>query len=102
MDYWVAGSNEGGSFPALMLNRKLFDYVGYQSLSYVNRSFIKLKRVSLGYTLPRQLTKKAGIQTARVYCTVNNPLYINKSDWMEGYDPEGQQRSVTLGVNVNF
>jgi hypothetical protein len=56
----------------------------------------------LGYTLPRQLTKKAGIQTARVYCTVNNPLYINKSDWMEGYDPEGQQRSVTLGVNVNF
>ena len=102
MDYWVAGSNEGASFPGLMANRKLFDYVGYQSLWYVEQSFIKLKRVSLGYTLPKSLTKKASIQSARVYCTVENPLYIVKKDWMKHWDPEGQQRSVTLGVNVNF
>ena len=102
MDYWVAGSNEGGSLPALMLNRKLFDYVGYQSLGYCEQSFIKLKRIALGYTLPKSLVKKMSIQSARVYATVNNPLYIVKNDWMKEFDPEGQQRSVTIGLNVNF
>ena len=102
MDYWVAGTNEGGSFPGLMLNRKFFDYTGYQSMWYVEQSFIKLKRISLGYTLPKSLTKKANMQSVRVYCTVNNPFYIVKEDWMKHWDPEGQQRSVTLGVNVNF
>ena len=102
MDYWVAGSNEGASFPGLMANRKLFDYTGYQSLWYVEQSFIKVKRISLGYTLPKSLTKKASIQSARIYCTVNNPFYIVKKDWMKHFDPEGQQRSVTLGLNVNF
>ena len=102
MDYWVAGSNEGGSFPGLMLNRKLFDYTGYQSLWYCEQSFIKLKRVTVGYTLPKDLVKKASMQSVRVYCTVNNPFYIVKEDWMKHWDPEGQQRSVTLGVNVNF
>ena len=102
MDYWVAGTNEGGSFPALMQNRKLFDYTGYQSLWYCEQSFIKLKRISVGYTLPKSLVKKAYMQNVRVYCTVNNPFYIVKKDWMKHWDPEGQQRSVTLGLNVNF
>ena len=102
MDYWVADSNEGGSMPGLMLNRKLFDYVGYQALGFCDHSFIKLKRIAVGYTLPKSLTKKASIEKARIYCTVNNPLYIVKEDWMKEFDPEGQQRSITLGVNVNF
>jgi len=102
MDYWVAGTNEGGSFPALKLNSKLFDYVGYQSLGYVEHSFIKLKRVTVGYTLPKSVSKKLHMSSARVYATVNNPLYIVKEDWMKEWDPEGQQRSVTVGVNVNF
>ncbi len=102
MDYWVAGSNEGGSLPALKLNSKLFDYVGYQSLGYCEQSFIKLKRVTVGYSLPKSVVKKLNIQRARVYATVDNPLYIVKEDWMKQFDPEGQQRSVTLGVSVNF
>ena len=102
MDYWVAGSNEGASLPGLMLNRKLFDYVGYQSLGYCEQSFIKLKRISLGYTLPKSVVQSMKIQSVRLYATVNNPLYIVKEDWMKHFDPEGQQRSVTVGLNVNF
>ena len=102
MDYWVEGSNEGASLPGLMRNRKLFDYVGYQSLGYCEQSFIKLKRIALGYTLPRSLLKTLTLQKVRVYATVNNPLYIVKEDWMKHWDPEGQQRSVTVGLNVIF
>ena len=102
MDYWVAGSNEGGSFPALMQNYNFYDYLGYTAYWYCDQSFIKLKRVALGYTLPRSVIKKLGIEKLRVYATVNNPLYIVKEDWMKEFDPEGQQRSITFGLNVNF
>ena len=102
MDYWVADTNEGASLPGLMRNRKLFDYVGYQSLGYCEQSFIKLKRIALGYTLPKSVLKTLTLQKVRVYATINNPLYIVKEDWMKHWDPEGQQRSVTVGLNVTF
>ncbi len=101
-DYWVEGTNEDGFLPALYKDRKLFDYVGYQSLQYCDNSFIKLKRVSVGYTLPQSITKKWGVSRIRVYGTVNDPLYFVKSDWQKHFDPEGNQRSVTFGLNVNF
>ena len=101
-NYWAAGTNEGGTLPALYKGRNLYDYVGYQSLGYCDNSFIKLKRITLGYTLPKSAIQAMGIHNLRVYCTINDPLYFVKNDWQKHYDPEGNQRSVTLGVNVNF
>ena len=101
-DYWVAGTNEGGSLPALYKGRNLFDYTGYQALSYCEKSFIKLKRVTLGYSLPAKALKAIGISRLRIYATVNDPLYFVKNDWQKHYDPEGNQRSVTVGLNINF
>ncbi len=102
MDYWVANTNEGGTFPALMQNFNFYDYKGYTAFWYCDQSFIKLKRIALGYTLPRTALRSLGIEKLRLYATVNNPFYIVKEDWMKHFDPEGQQRSVTIGVNVNF
>ena len=34
--------------------------------------------------------------------TINDPLYFVKNDWQKHFDPEGNQRSVTVGLNVNF
>ena len=101
-DYWVPGTNEGGSFPALMQNFNFYDYKGYTAYWYCDQSFIKIKRIALGYTLPRSATRSLGIEKLRVYATVNNPFYIVKEDWMKEFDPEGEQRSVTVGLNVNF
>ena len=103
MGYWVAGSNEGGLFPALMQNRAFYDYVGYQSYWFCDHSFVRVKRIALGYTLPRRALSALGsIQKLRVYATVNNPFCFVKDDMMKDFDPEGQQRSVTIGLNVNF
>ncbi|MCF0244427.1 MAG: TonB-dependent receptor [Bacteroidaceae bacterium] len=101
-NYWAADTNESGTLPALRKGAKLFDYVGYQSLQYCENSFIKIKRISLGYTLPKSVLKNAGINKIRFYATVNDPFYFVKNDWQKNYDPEGAQRSVTLGLNVIF
>ncbi len=48
-------------------------------------SFLRLQSVTLGYTLPRALTIKAGIQNVRVYATATNLFCITN---YSGYDPE--------------
>ena len=102
MNYWVAGTNEGGSLPALYKDKRLYEYKGYQALSYIDRSFFKIKRISLGYTLPKRISKRARIENLRVYATVTDPFHWSKSSWMDGYDPEGLARSVVFGANLTF
>lgn len=102
MDYWMVGTNEGALLPGAYKGRNFFDYVGYQSISFADNSFIKLKRITVGYTLPKTVIKKLGISNVRVYATVNDPLYWVKDDFQKGYDPEGNQRSITFGLNLNL
>ena len=48
-------------------------------------SFLRLQNITVGYTLPKQLTKKFACEQLRVYCTLNNVyVWTNYS----GYDPE--------------
>jgi TonB-linked SusC/RagA family outer membrane protein len=48
-------------------------------------SFLRFSNLTIGYTLPRQLTQRVGVQNLRIYGTVNN-LYV----WTKysGQDPE--------------
>lgn len=79
-------------------------------------SFLRLNTITLGYSLPRQLLKKAAINQARVYATVNN---IHTFTSYTGYDPEvantdnptkkglddsayPRAKSFVIGLNVTF
>lgn len=102
MDYWMKDSNEDALLPGAYKGRKFYEYTGYQGFWYADNSFIKLKRITVGYTLPKATLKKLGIGNLRIYATVNDPLYWVKSDYQKGYDPENNQRSVTAGISVKF
>ncbi len=79
-------------------------------------SFLRLRSLTLGYTLPKQLTARLGIQNLRVYASGTNLLLFTK---YTGLDPESssssdqnqpgidlgtppQPRSLQLGVNVGL
>lgn len=82
-------------------------------------SFLRLRNVSLGYTLPKSLIAPVGIESLRVYVNVTNLFTITK---YSGADPEGntaadythgtvqgldfaippQPRQVVFGVNLAF
>jgi TonB-linked SusC/RagA family outer membrane protein len=75
-------------------------------------SYMRIKNVTLGYTLPAALTNRANIGAVRFYVTTNNLFTFTK---YKGYDPEvgmdqygidaaryPQSRNVLLGLNVNF
>jgi hypothetical protein len=48
-------------------------------------SYIRLKNISLGYTFPKQMVRKWGIESLRIYTNIQNLLTITDYD---GYDPE--------------
>ncbi|MFP9114402.1 SusC/RagA family TonB-linked outer membrane protein [Flavobacterium sp. RHBU_3] len=71
-------------------------------------SFVRLKNVQLGYTLPSDILGKYGISSFRVYASGFNLFTISK---VKDYDPEGnsesgqfypQQKIINLGFNVQF
>lgn len=76
-------------------------------------SYMRLKNIQLGYTLPKSWTNKVFISSLRVYVAAENLLTLTG---YEGFDPEisydasagidrgiyPQARTFTLGVNLNF
>jgi hypothetical protein len=78
-------------------------------------SYVRLKVMQLGYTLPRNLTKKVSIQKLRLFVTGENLLTFTGYD---GFDPEiasgsyttigvdkgiyPQSRTISVGANISF
>ena len=62
-------------------------------------SYLRVKNITLGYTLPQNLSKKAYIENARVYFSCTNPFLIYKGHDLP-IDPEvnsGQGYASTYG-----
>ena len=64
-------------------------------------SFLRINNITLGYTLPANITKRIKLDRARFYFTVNNVAVLTK---YSGYDPEVSARRsnpVTPGVDYS-
>jgi hypothetical protein len=107
-DYWTE-DNPSNDFPAINANRSITSYTGYYALQYVDGSFFKIKNITLGYTLPQNVLKKANISKCRFYATITNPFVVAKSHLLKDYDPEMNgslnyplTKQMVFGVNLSF
>jgi TonB-linked SusC/RagA family outer membrane protein len=109
-DYWTP-ENPTNDFPRYYLQRttQYTDPTQIASLSVVDGSYVKIKNITLGYELPRNLTQKAGISRVRFYGTLYNPIIFAKSHLLKDTDPESGAgdsfplyRQMVFGVNVSF
>ncbi|MDR0863733.1 MAG: TonB-dependent receptor [Candidatus Symbiothrix sp.] len=73
-------------------------------------SYLRLKNIQLGYTIPKQLTERLGIERLRFYVGGSNLLTFTQ---YKGFDPEvgdngrdwgnfPQARTLLFGLNMNF
>ncbi|MBQ8386785.1 MAG: hypothetical protein IJX48_04980 [Paludibacteraceae bacterium] len=72
-------------------------------------SYLRLKNLQVGYTLPKNVTEKFRCSRLRFYLTASNLFTITK---YSGYDPEvgsgvdygnyPQSRTFTFGLNATF
>jgi TonB-linked SusC/RagA family outer membrane protein len=85
-------------------------YYSAEAMNYMEVSFVKIKNISLGYTINKALLSKVGISRLRVYVNVLDPFVF--SDYV-GWDPEYTTTSAVngngpssityqFGVNVEF
>jgi TonB-linked SusC/RagA family outer membrane protein len=102
VDYWTP-ENPTNDYPRPNATRTL-NYV--TTLTERQASFAKIRNVTLGYTLPKALTGKIGIDNARFYVSGKN-LYTFSS--LKDFDPEGEgvidrplNRVFVVGLNVGF
>lgn len=73
-----------------------------------NRSFLRLKNIELGYTLPERFLSKVGVKALRVYVSGQN-MFVWDNLRITHVDPEQNNsygypitKNVTLGLNINF
>lgn len=78
--------------------------------AWVDADFIKVRNITLGYTLPQKLINRVGVEKLRVYANVLNPFVW--TDY-EGFDPEWADASLNraggpatityqFGVSLSF
>lgn len=71
-----------------------------------NGAYMRIKNITLGYTIPSNITKKFFVNKLRVYFSANDLPAFSK--YPEGFDPEWDQSgdlimsSYIFGLNVSF
>ena len=107
-NYWTP-ENPSNDFPVMNYLMGPSNFTGFAGLNYIDGSFFKIKNISLGYTLPANISKKASIQKFRVYATLTNPVIVAKSHLIKGYDPEMNgvldyplTKQFVAGLNITF
>ena len=85
----------------------------YTDMALFNASYLNVKNITLGYTLPKQWTSKAGVSSMRVFFTADNVFMFTGH---AGFDPRmslvgglevgayayPSMRTISVGVDLNF
>lgn len=94
LESWSAERYEKGlpiSFPRLSVGNDVNKH-NYQNSTFWTRdaSYLRLKNIELGYTLPSRIMQKANISSVRVFLSGNN--LHTWSGMFKGVDPEASQQ----------
>ena len=106
LDRWTP-ENHNASYPRITKDSQTNYAVS--SFWLQNASYVRLKNISFGYTLPKQLLGKAGIDRLKVFVSGENLLTFSGLD---GLDPESPSdtrgafysnvKKVSLGLKMTF
>lgn len=100
VDYWTP-ENPTNEYPKT--GNQVTNYGS--TLGYFDATYMKVRSINLGYSLPSSWISKAGLSSLRVYAQVQNPFKAFFSDYVKagGLDPEtnGFGGSTTEGFGPN-
>jgi TonB-linked SusC/RagA family outer membrane protein len=110
-DRWT-GEGTSNTFPRLTTNDTNNNFTNSSDFFIEDGSYFRIKTLQLGYTLPVNVSTRAGIKKVRLYVSGNNLLTFTK---YSGFDPEigggsfgvdrgiyPQARSFLVGLNTTF
>lgn len=111
LDRWT-GVGTSNTYPRLVNGDPARNFSTPSSFHFSSGAYFRIKTIQVGYTLPKSLVSKVGLQQLRVYLSSNNLFTITE---YSGYDPEigggsygidrgiyPQARSFMAGINVTL
>ncbi len=103
VDYWTP-EDPDADFPRPHRQREMPRYLSARAVW--DASYVQLRSITLGYTLPQRFATRLGVERLRLYAAGNNLFYWTNFD---SYNPEQGDvegypvaRSLTLGLNLSF
>ena len=107
LDHWTA-DNPNAYFPRL--KSYTAETAGDMSIAQTrylqNAAYMRIKNITVGYTLPKSLTRKLHLEDVRLYFSGDNVAEFTKLS--HNVDPEGldlthpMQRVFSFGLNLSF
>jgi TonB-linked SusC/RagA family outer membrane protein len=102
-------NNKKGTLPQLSGN-DLTDPIQYSSRQMTDASFLRLKTITLAYSVPSRILNKAGISNVRLHATGSNLLTFSKykeaDPEVNNYGTRGWEtpygKTFTFGIDLSF
>jgi TonB-dependent starch-binding outer membrane protein SusC len=105
VDYWTP-ENPTNDYPRPNINISRASMPFATTLGYKDGSFVKIRNITLGYTLPKTLSQKFHVNSLRWYVSAKNYFTFAKE---KDYDPEGEgsferplTKLIVTGINIEF
>ncbi|MBC8053133.1 MAG: TonB-dependent receptor [Sphingobacteriaceae bacterium] len=100
VDYWTP-TNPTNAFPRPSGGSTNLPFSS--TLTYFDGSFVKVRSINLGYTVPAKFVKYTGLGSVRIYASALNPFILYSPFVKSGYgiDPEGTGTGGTVNDAVN-
>lgn len=101
---WYEGRNGNASFPRLLEYSDTRNTI-VSDFWVQDKSYVKIKNIQLGYTLPKSVVSRLSIDRIRVYGSLENFFTFTSYD---GLDPEVSgfayptSKQAAIGINVTF
>ena len=97
LDRWTP-ENTDATYPRLSMSSSAKNY--HTSTFWAqDASYLKLRNIQLGYTLPNKMLTNLSISRLRLYCSIDNLFTITQ---FEGTDPEGVYNMRTGDGSSNY
>lgn len=90
---------------------RAYNTYNYSQMRVADGSFVRLKNLSLGYSVPKKTISRLGISSLGVKLNVTNPFLLYSDSTLKGQDPEYYKsggvsmptpKQYTLTVNIGF
>ena len=113
-DMWKTFNPETGtgSLPIWNADNASNSFTQQSDLNLIKASYFSIRNITLGYTLPKNLTQKLGVEKLRIYATADNLGLWSKR---QGFDPRvamagaddeyggySPMRVISGGINLTF
>lgn len=105
VNYWTP-ENPTNDYPRPNINISRASMPFASTLGYKDGSFVKIRTITVGYTLPSTLASRIGVSSLRWYVSARNFITFSK---VKDYDPEGGgsfERPLTklfvTGLSIGF